>query len=148
MKISNHRHTWQFRRLLVSFWNRNDLPQNIEFLPPMLSEPRQTETDEAPFDAVYNGVAYRIEPEYAYDLAGLVVSYRHHDGNSRMHVSANDHLNMLDVCVVWGDSATSPTLNRIKFWNGIFTCNAQYPGQRGLGCVQDGRAVEQPPDFR
>ena len=124
MKVSNLAILGSLALLLVSCWNRNDLPKNVEFLPPVLSEPRQTRTDRAPFEAAYNGVAYRVAPEYAYDLAGLVVSYRHHDGNSRMHFRANDHLNMLDVCVVWGDSASSPTLNRIRFWNGIFTCNA------------------------
>lgn len=124
MKVSNIAILGSLASLLVSCWNRNDLPQNIEFQPSVLSEPRQTLTDKRPFEAAYNGVAYRVEPEFDYDLAGLVVSYRHHDGNSRMHFRANDHLNMLDACVVWGDSASSPTLNRIRFWNGIFTCNA------------------------
>ena len=39
-----------------------------------------------------------------------------------MHLRANDHLNMLDVCVVWGDN-TKSDLHAIDFWNGIFTCN-------------------------
>ena len=42
-----------------------------------------------------------------------------------MHRLANDHLNMLDVCVVWGDNATGAELDKIDFWNGIFTCNFQ-----------------------
>ena len=40
-----------------------------------------------------------------------------------MHRLANDHLNMLDVCVVWGDNATGAELDKIDIWNGIFTCN-------------------------
>lgn len=123
MKISTIMIVVSFTWLLVSFWNRNDLPRNIEFLPEVLGEPRQTATRTKPFDAAFNGVDYLIEPEYEYDLVGMVVSYRHHDGNSRMHFLANDHLNMLDVCVVWGDSATSKLLHKIDFWNGIFTCN-------------------------
>ncbi len=111
--------------LLVSFWNRNDLPRNVEFQPEVLAEPRQTATKARPFDAAFNGVDYLVEPEYEYDLAGMVVSFRHHDGNSRMHFRANDHLNMIDVCVVWGDSATSKLLHKLKFWNGIFTCNVK-----------------------
>ena len=39
-----------------------------------------------------------------------------------MHRLAEDHLNMLDVCVVWGDN-TRASLSEIDFWNGIFTCN-------------------------
>jgi hypothetical protein len=59
----------------------------------------------------------------------MIVSYRHHEGNSRMHRRAGDHLNMLDVCVVWGDNATSPLIHKLKFWNGIFTCNVKTSDQ-------------------
>ncbi|MBT8088682.1 MAG: hypothetical protein KJO01_00590 [Gammaproteobacteria bacterium] len=123
MKISTIVIVVSFVWLIAAFWNRNDLPRNVEFRSEVLAEPRQTKTRTGPFEAVFNGVDYLVEPEYEYDLAGMVVSYRHHDGNSRMHFLANDHLNMLDVCVVWGDSATSKRLHKIDFWNGIFTCN-------------------------
>jgi hypothetical protein len=125
MKASNIVISASFVWLLVSFWNRNDLPRNVEFQPEVLAEPRQTATKSGPFDAAFNGVDYLVEPEYEYDLSGMVVSFRHHDGNSRMHFRANDHLNMMDVCVVWGDSATSKLLHKLKFWNGIFTCNVK-----------------------
>jgi len=125
MKPSNIVILASFLWLLVSFWNRNDLPRNVEIRPDVLAEPRQTATRARPFDAAFNEVDYLVEPEYEYDLAGMVVSFRHHDGNSRMHFRANDHLNMMDVCVVWGESATSKLLHKIKFWNGIFTCNVQ-----------------------
>jgi len=125
MKISDIVIATSFIGLLVSFWNRNDLPRNVEFLDDVLGEPRQTATRAKPFTATFNGVDYRVEPEFEYDLYGMVVSYRHHDSNSRMHFLANDHLNMLDVCVVWGDSAASGLLHKIKFWNGIFTCNVR-----------------------
>lgn len=108
--------------LLVSFWNRNDLPGNIAYVPEISNEPEQTATRQGPFAVVVDDIEYQIEPEYAYDLTGMIVSYRHHEGNSRMHLQANDHLNMLDVCVVWGDN-TSSQLHKIDFWNGIFTCN-------------------------
>lgn len=129
MKQSNIVILASFLGLLVSFWNRNDLPGNVDFLPDVLQEPEQAPTRERPFDAAFNGVDYRVEPEYEYDLAGMVVSFRHHDGKSRMHFRANDHLNMMDVCVVWGDTATSSLLHKIKFWNGIFTCNFQTRNQ-------------------
>jgi hypothetical protein len=32
---------------------------------------------------------------------------------------------MADVCVIWGDSAQSEHLGKLRFWNGIFTCNVQ-----------------------
>jgi hypothetical protein len=70
-------------------------------------------------------VAYRVDPEYDYDLVGMIVSFRHHDENSRMHRLADDHLNMLDVCVVWGNNTSGAQLDKIDFWNGIFTCNVK-----------------------
>ena len=116
--------------LLVSFWHRNDLPRAIEYVPELKSEPRQTPTSKKPFRVDFNGVSYDIEPEYAYQITGLIVSYRHHDGNSRMHARANDHLNMLDVCVIWGDNPPNERLHKISFWNGIFTCNVKTRDQQ------------------
>jgi hypothetical protein len=115
--------------LLVSFWNRNELPGSIEFVSEIADEPVQTATSERPFRVSFNDVEYLVEPEFEYDITGMIVSYRHHDSNSRMHRLANDHLNMLDVCVVWGDNTTS-YLHKIDFWSGIFTCNAFTRDQR------------------
>lgn len=114
-----------FAWLAVSFWNRNDLPGNLDPIDGALAEPRQSNTQKDPFDVAFNGVNYRVEPEYDYDITGVIVSYRHHDNNSRMHRLANDHLNMLDVCVIWGDNTSHPRLDKLEFWNGIFTCNVK-----------------------
>ena len=108
---------------IVSFWNRNDIPRNVAFRSELSTPPRQTATEKTPFTVDYAGVKYAVEPKFAYDLYGMVVSYRQHDGESLMHRRANDHLNVADVCVVWSDTAFSPTLHEISFWNGIFTCN-------------------------
>jgi hypothetical protein len=116
--------------LIVSFWHRNELPGNIEPVAALGDEPVQTPTRKRPFDVEFNGVNYRVEPEYAYDITGMIVSYRHHDGNSRMHSRANDHLNMLDVCVIWGDNPANERLHKISFWNGIFTCNVKTRDQQ------------------
>ncbi len=129
MNINNIVIATSFVWLLVSFWNRNDLPQDINYVAAVLNEPVQKATNKSSFDANYNGVAYRIEPEYDYDLFGMIVSFRHHDGDSRMHLRANDHLNMLDVCVIWGDNTNNRRLNKISFWNGIFTCNVKTTDQ-------------------
>ena len=123
MRLNNILIAVSFVWLLVSFWNRNDLPKDIDFVPEISNEPAQTPTQKRPFEVVFNDVRYLIEPEYEYDLTGMIVSYRHHDNNSRMHRLANDHLNMLDVCVVWGDNTDGAELHKIDFWNGIFTCN-------------------------
>jgi len=116
--------------LLVSFWNRNDLPRRIEPLPQLREQPVQKPTGRQPFDVTYEDVRYHVEPEFAYDITGLVVSYRHHDNNSRLHALANDHLNMLDVCVIWGENLDNVRLHKLRFWDGIFTCNVRTRDQR------------------
>ena len=107
----------------ITTWN--PIPLNSILLPALASEPKQTPTRKESFAAVYNDVEYLVEPEYEYELYGMIVSYRHHEGNSRMHLQASDHLNMLDVCVVWGDNASNPLIHKIDFWNGIFTCSVK-----------------------
>jgi len=111
--------------LLVCFWNRNAIPGAIDFQPNLANEPRQKPIAKAPLTVAYAGVDYRVEPLFDYELYGLVVSYRQHDGESSMHRWSNDHLNMADVCVVWSDTAFSEYLRKLDFWNGIFTCNVQ-----------------------
>ena len=110
---------------LVCFWNRKDVPLDGDLHPGLAAEPQQTLTRAKPFEASFNGVDYRVAPEFDYELVGLVVSYRHHDGQSRMHRHAQDHLNMVDVCVIWGDNTKHQQINEITFWNGIFTCNVR-----------------------
>jgi hypothetical protein len=108
--------------LLVSFWKRNELPPASALLPQVAAEPLQRATAKPPFTVDYSGVRYAVEPQYEYDLSGMVVSYRQHNDDN-MHRLANDHLNMADLCVVWGSTAASPYLSDISFWNGVFTCN-------------------------
>ncbi len=110
---------------LVGCWNRNRLPANIELLPQLSSPPLQQPTRRDHFSTEIAEHRYDIRPQYEYDLTGLVVSYRHHDGNRALHKRWNDHLNMLDICVVWGETAASGVLDRLSFWNGRFTCNVK-----------------------
>ena len=125
MKYNNVIIVISFVWLLVSWWHRNEIPGSIDYVPELANEPEQKRTQKRPFELMFNGVPYRVEPEYEYDLTGMIVSYRHHEGNSRMHSLANDHLNMLDVCVIWGDNPRNNRLHKIDFWNGIFTCNVK-----------------------
>ncbi|MDH3559692.1 MAG: hypothetical protein OEN52_01900, partial [Gammaproteobacteria bacterium] len=109
--------------LVTSCWQRNEFPAEMPFADAITEEPAQSKTDDPPLTASLNGVQYKIAPRYHYDLTGLVVSYEHHDGNYSLHRLWNDHINVADICVVWGPNATEIDLNRFDFWNGEFTCN-------------------------
>jgi hypothetical protein len=109
--------------LVTSCWQRNEFPAEMQLSEGILEEPAQRQADEPRFTASLNGVDYTIVPRYHYELTGLVVSYEHHDGNYSLHRLWNDHINVADVCVVWGHNAAEIDLNRFDFWNGEFTCN-------------------------
>jgi len=111
--------------LLICFWNRNAIPANIAYRSELEHEPRQQAVDRAPFSVTFHETEYRVEPLYDYELYGMIVSFREHDGKSRMHRLAHDHLNVADLCVVWSDTALSEDLRKLDFWNGVFTCNVQ-----------------------
>lgn len=108
--------------LVVAWWNRDSLPGDIEVLNALALDPRQEKIAEAPFTVVEAGVDYRIEPLFDYELFGLVVSKRSHDGDRMLHRLWNDHLNVADLCVVWGLNAHDLDLNAFDFWSGQFTC--------------------------
>lgn len=110
--------------LPVSCWRADALPDGIAVVPEVGEAPEQTPVDEPPFEALQGGVRYRVEPLYRYRLQGLVVSRRAHDGDSMLHKRWNDHLNVADVCVVWGSNATLD-LSAFDFWSGQFTCYFQ-----------------------
>jgi hypothetical protein len=108
---------------LVSCWHRNEFPDDMSLDDGVLRAPAQTRVEAGPFSVTTNGTEYRIEPRFRYDLYGVVVSYGHHDGNYSLHRLWNDHINIADLCVVWGGNADNVDLNRFSFWNGKFTCN-------------------------
>ena len=116
-----------FFTLAIGFWKKNDISSSMQTLPAIAAEPVQNKirlvSDAKPFTVNVNDVDYKIKPLYDYDLTGMVVSYKHHDAKQRLHKSWNDHLNVADYCVVWGDTASASTLPKVKFWNGQFTCN-------------------------
>lgn len=139
--------------LLLSFWNRNSLPASIDYVQAIAEEPRQRSTLRRSFDVEWNDTEYRINPEFEYDLVGMIVSYRHHNDNSRMHALAGDHLNMLDVCVVWGDNTAGAELRKIDFWNGIFTCNVRTRDQQAwdsfdINQLSNNHLISDDPDIR
>ena len=73
--------------LLVCFWNRNDLPRQSDLDSRLADEPDQRPATRPALTLNYSGVDYRVEPLYEYELHGLVVSYRQHDGESLMQYS-------------------------------------------------------------
>lgn len=108
---------------------RGTLPPPETLSPELREEPKQTPTRVAPFSARTGGVDYRIAPQFDYDIAGLVVSS--HDSATwwdTIHADASDHLNVADLCLVWGANAADGAYRYMHFHNAQFTCYYSYPG--------------------
>lgn len=111
----------------ISFFNRNTLIDNIPLATEISAEPEQSKLQKKSFPAEFNNHTYQVQPLYNYNLYGMVVSFRHHDGDQGLHKLSGDHLNVADLCVVWSDFSASPYLNKFDFWNGQFTCIISSP---------------------
>ena len=127
MRLNNGLMLLSFIVVAIGFWNRNALPSASAISPDLAPDPVQERTPAESFLARWKDREYRVDPKFRYELTGLVVSYRLHDGkNSRMHRRSDDHLNAADLCVVWGDNATLPQLDQYQFRSGVFTCFWSY----------------------
>ena len=118
--------------LLFSFslWMGDTLPRPQSILPAALPDPIQIESNAPPFEVSAGGIRYTVKPLYRYELTGLVVS-QHDAGTWRdyIHKSWNDHLNITDLCVIWGTNAQKGIYQDFEFFNGQFTCNIQTHSQ-------------------
>jgi hypothetical protein len=108
--------------LPLSCWQRDKFPAQMPVLPPVTAAPIQASTATNAFSVALHGVDYHIQPVFDYELHGIVVSLRHHNADRMLHERWQDHLNIADLCVIWGANAQAPDLNAFEFWNGQFTC--------------------------
>ena len=110
--------------LLGALWNKNVLPEPQSLSAPLLDEPAQLAVSRAAMPVSVGGIDYSVQPLYKYDLYGLVVST--HDANTwwdYLHKEWNDKLNVIDLCVVWGENVRTGAYRGIRFSSGQFTCN-------------------------
>ena len=94
--------------LIAALSQRHALPRADLLAESLRQEPEQVQVQHAPLTTTVGGVTYRIDPLYTYDLHGLVVS--RHDSTSwtdYLHRESNNHLNVVDLCVIWGRNAIS-----------------------------------------
>jgi hypothetical protein len=117
-----------FTLLAASLWQRHELPEPGRLLGNLRQEPEQVQVREPPKTTTVNGVTYTIKPLFSYELHGLVVS--RHDSDSfidYIHREWNDHINVVDLCVIWGKNAISGAYRGQSFSSGQFVCYWQAP---------------------
>lgn len=109
--------------LAASLLLRHALPGPAELRPELRNEPLQEPTHAAPFQTSVGGVAYTITPVADYEIWGLVVSA--HDSDTWwdwIHKASNDHLNVVDLCVVFAENVTNGGYVGLDYSSGQFVC--------------------------
>jgi hypothetical protein len=103
---------------------RNALPAPGDLRGELLAEPAQKATRAPAFKTTVNQINYSVKPLYDYDIYGVVVSKHNADTWwDWAHQAWNDHLNVTDLCVVWGSNIKNDSYRTISFSSGQWTCN-------------------------
>lgn len=109
--------------LSLGFAFEGRLPTAAELLPTLGAEPLQHALTAPAFEARAGGVDYRVAPVADYEITGLVVS--RHDADTWwdwIHRASKDHLNVVDLCMVWGVNAAHGAYEKMSFSSGQFVC--------------------------
>ncbi len=112
--------------LAASLLLRHALPGPAELRPELRNEPAQEPALAAPFQSTVGGVTYAVKPLADYEIWGLVVS--NHDTSTWwnwIHKASNDHLNVVDLCVVFAENVISGGYIGLDYSSGQFVCNVQ-----------------------
>jgi hypothetical protein len=116
---------------VAAWWMKDVLPDPAKLQLGELDEPVQTRVRKPPIDTNVNGVDYRIQPRYSYELNAVVVSLHHSDSWwDYAHKAWGDHVNIMDLCVAWGDSVRSGAYRDVSFRNNQWECIWSYSSER------------------
>ena len=107
----------------LASWHVGDLPLPPQLRPEVLADPVQVPDEQPPLRTNVEGVDYAIVPRYTYDISGVVVSLHHSDSWwDTAHAEWSDHINLMDVCLAWGDNVAKGTYRDVHFSNSQWEC--------------------------
>ncbi len=112
--------------LIAGFLLDGHLPARDALRTEVQTEPVQQAVRVPAFAAHAGKVDYSVAPVADYEITGLVVS--RHDSDAWwdwIHAASNDHLNVVDLCMVWGANAASGAYEKMSFSSGQFVCYYQ-----------------------
>ncbi|AMM26081.1 hypothetical protein [Variovorax sp. PAMC 28711] len=112
--------------LAAGFLFEGHLPARETLRAEVQTDPLQRAVGIPAFYAQAGKVDYSVAPVADYEITGLVVS--RHDSDAWwdwIHAASNDHLNVVDLCMVWGANAASGAYEKMSFSSGQFVCYHQ-----------------------
>ncbi|HEX4329685.1 MAG TPA: hypothetical protein VH105_23060 [Burkholderiales bacterium] len=109
--------------IALGWYMADHLPAPEKLSAGMLEEPEQRPTRDKPFDTNVSGVQYTVAPRFTYDISGLVVSLHHSDAWwDYAHKEWNDHINIADLCVVWGENVRRDAYRQASYTHTQWEC--------------------------
>ena len=118
---------------VASWWFKESPPPPEKLDVNLLEQPIQKTVRQKPFDVTVNGIDYRIQPRYSYDISAVVVSLHHTDSWwNYIHKQVGDYVNVLDFCLAWGESVRNGSYQDVSFSNSQFECHWKYSSQRAM----------------
>ena len=109
--------------LVLSFTQKDKLPDRSEIRHELYREPIQLAVEKSPLTIRKDGRTYTIRPLYSYDIYGMVVSYHHSASfDDYYHEQWKDVINTKDICVIWGENIKSAVYQKMTFESGSWTC--------------------------
>jgi len=110
------------------------LPSSDALLDNLWEDPIQTPVDgSAPERQIAaGGVLYTIKPLFNYDIKGLIVSDSRADAwDNIYHTAWNDHLNVKDICLMWGQNLYTGVYEKMHITSGNWTCYCEFKSGTG-----------------
>jgi hypothetical protein len=112
---------------VAGWWRSDQLPAPETLLPAAIVEPVEAPVSEPDFRKTAGGYEYVVRPRYRYEISGLVASLHHSDAWwDTDHRDAHDEINIADLCMIWGQNASSGLYRRLRFSNTQWTCHVEY----------------------
>ena len=113
--------------LVLSFIQKDKLPDPSEICNELYREPVQIAVEKIPITVEKGPMKYIIQPLYSYDIYGMVVSFHHSASfDDYYHEQWKDIVNVKDICVVWGENIKSDIYQKMTFKSGSWTCYADF----------------------
>lgn len=108
---------------MLSYLYPSELPvvQDIDQKIVNFDTPNQNEVTKSPISTKIKSYDYQINPQFSYDLYGLVVS-QYDSENWIDFTHKEDPGQSKDVCVVWGENISNGAYKKAKYNSGEFTC--------------------------
>ena len=117
----------------LSVWanyKRNILPPESALVSAIEQEPAQKSNAGRAFSLSWRGAEYQLYPMADYEITGLVVTRNDIGGFSDIY-HTNNSVDVLDVCLIWGDNTTEEVYRNVAFWSEPFACFVQPKNQTG-----------------